>query len=63
MLSSKTLCAIAVMLSSASAYSTEDISLYEDEAASDPRLFFANYTSGKNLWSCIEAVFHSFHSN
>merc|ERR1712209_372308 len=46
MLSSKTLCAIAVMLSSASAYSTEDISLYEDEAASDPRLFFANYTSG-----------------
>merc|ERR1712037_94598 len=44
MLSSKTLCAIAVMLSSVS-YSTEDLSLYEDEA-SDPRLFFANYTSG-----------------
>ena len=60
MLSSKTLCAIAVMLSSASAYSTEDISLYEDEAASDPRLFFANYTSGKNLWSCLEADCHSF---
>ena len=58
MLSSKTLCAIAVMLSSASAYSTEDISLYEDEA-SDPRLFFANYTSGKKWWSCIDSVIHS----
>ena len=46
MLSSKTLCAIAVMLSSVSAYSTEDLSLYEEDA-SDPRLFFANYTSGK----------------
>merc|ERR1712241_1504092 len=45
MLSSKTLCAIAVMLSSVSAYSTEDLSLYEEDA-SDPRLLFANYTSG-----------------
>merc|ERR1711950_95855 len=40
-----TLCAIAVMLSSVSAYSTEDLSLYEEDA-SDPRVFFANYTSG-----------------
>merc|ERR1711950_19523 len=40
-----TLCAIAVMLSTASAYSTEDLSLYEEDTA-DPRLFFANYTSG-----------------
>ena len=45
MFSSKTLCAIAVMLSTASAYSTEDLSLYEEDTA-DPRLFFANYTSG-----------------
>merc|ERR1711950_24775 len=40
-----TLCAIAVMLSTASAYSTEDLSLYEEDA-SDLRVFFANYTSG-----------------
>merc|ERR1712061_777680 len=32
-------------MSSVSAYTTEDLSLYEEDA-SDPRVFFANYTSG-----------------
>merc|ERR1712186_242195 len=36
--------ALAAM-SSVSAYTTEDLSLYEEDTA-DPRLFFANYTSG-----------------
>merc|ERR1711899_140887 len=44
MLQTLAVLALAAM-SSVSAYSTEDLSLYEEEA-SDPRLFFANYTSG-----------------
>merc|ERR1711877_93850 len=44
MLQTVAVLALAAM-SSVSAYTTEDVSIYEDEA-SDPRLFFANYTSG-----------------
>merc|ERR1712223_473337 len=44
MLQTLAVLALAAM-SSVSAYTTEDLSLYEEDA-SDPRLFFANYTSG-----------------
>merc|ERR1712038_442443 len=44
MLQTLAVLALAAM-SSASAYTTEDLSLYEEDA-SDPRVFFANYTSG-----------------
>ena len=44
MLQTLAVLALAAM-SSVSAYTTEDLSLYEEDA-SDPRVFFANYTSG-----------------
>merc|ERR1712036_142010 len=44
MLQTVAVLALAAM-SSVSAYTTEDLSLYEEDA-SDPRVFFANYTSG-----------------
>merc|ERR1712024_285644 len=44
MLQTVAVLALAAM-SSVSAYTTEDLSLYEEDA-SDPRLLFANYTSG-----------------
>merc|ERR1711994_903161 len=44
MLQTLAVLALAAM-SSVSAYTTEDLSLYEEDA-SDPRLLFANYTSG-----------------
>merc|ERR1712242_661302 len=43
MLQTLAVLALAAM-SSVSAYTTEDLSLYEEDA-SDPRVFFANYTS------------------
>merc|ERR1711877_14041 len=43
MLQTVAVLALAAM-SSVSAYTTEDLSLYEEDA-SDPRVFFANYTS------------------
>merc|ERR1711878_262152 len=44
MLQTVAVLALAAM-SYVSAYTTEDLSLYEEDA-SDPRVFFANYTSG-----------------
>ena len=48
------LTAAILLVSSASAYSTEEL-----EDVSDPRLFFANYTSGKERW-CFEIVYSFF---
>ena len=50
MLQTVAVLALAAM-SSVSAYTTEDLSLYEEDA-SDPRVFFANYTSGDEGLCC-----------
>ena len=50
MLQTLAVLALAAM-SSVSAYTTEDLSLYEEDA-SDPRVFFANYTSGDEGLVC-----------
>ena len=41
-------CAITLSLLLSVVNCLEDVSIYEDEA-SDPRLFFANYTSGTSM--------------
>ena len=51
MLQTVAVLALAAM-SSVSAYTTEDLSLYEEDA-SDPRVFFANYTSGDEGLLCV----------